>query len=132
MLLGNRFDQREGTLSVQSVHSPRVLSVMFDDDHAVANIGLALAGLLSEKLGLEELCDQTISLVAFLGRRAVTLLHSLVVGGTCRDDVDVLRSGSSASVLSHTVMAPSTLSTFLRSFTFGHVHHSSTRSLRSS
>jgi hypothetical protein len=30
---------------------------MFDDDHAIANAGLALVGLLSEKLGLEELCD---------------------------------------------------------------------------
>ncbi|HEY5121530.1 MAG TPA: transposase [Acidimicrobiales bacterium] len=94
---------------------------MFDDDHAVANAGLALAGLLSEKLGLEELCDKTISVVPFPGRRAATLVHSLVVGGTCIDDADVLRSGSTSSVLSHRVMAPSTLGTFLRGFTFGHV-----------
>jgi hypothetical protein len=39
-----------------SLHTPSRLSVMFDDDHAVANAGLALAGLLSEKLGFEELC----------------------------------------------------------------------------
>ncbi len=38
---------------MQSLHTPSDLSVMFDDDHAVANAGLALAGLLSEKLGLE-------------------------------------------------------------------------------
>src|SRR5215211_7588902 len=34
---------------------------------------------------------------------------------------ELLRSGSTGSVLGHRVMAPSTLGTFLRSFTFGHV-----------
>jgi hypothetical protein len=106
---------------MQSLHTPSDLSVMFDDDHAVANAGLALAGLLSEKLSLEELCDETISIAPFPGRRAATLVHSLVVGGTCIDDADVLRSGSTASVLAHRVMAPSTLGTFLRDFTFGNV-----------
>jgi hypothetical protein len=106
---------------MQSLHTPSDLSVMFDDDHAVANAGLALAGLLSEKLGLEELCDETISVAPFPGRRAATLVHSLVAGATCIDDADVLRSGSTSSVLSHRVMAPSTLGTFLRDFSFGHV-----------
>ena len=106
---------------MQSLHTPSDLSVMFDDDHAVANAGLALAGLLSEKLGLEQLCDERISVGPFPGRRAATLVHSLVVGGTCIDDADVLRSGSTAAVLSHRVMAPSTLGTFLREFTFGNV-----------
>ena len=106
---------------MQSLHTPSDLSVMFDDDHCVANAGLALAGLLSEKLGLEEICDETISIAPFPGRRAATLVHSLVVGGTCIDDADVLRAGSTSAVLSHRVMAPSTLGTFLREFTFGHV-----------
>ena len=106
---------------MQSLHTPSSLSVMFDDEHAIANAGLALAGLLSEKLGLEQLCDETISIAPFPGRRAATLVHSLVVGGSCIDDADVLRSGSTSSVLSHRVMAPSTLGTFLRGFTFGNV-----------
>jgi hypothetical protein len=33
----------------------------------------------------------------------------------------VLRTGSTGEVLGHQVMAPSTLGTLLRSFTFGHV-----------
>ena len=94
---------------------------MFDDDHAVANAGLALAGLLSETLGLEELCDERISIDPFPGRRAATLVHTLVVGGTCIDDADVLRAGSTSAVLAHRVMAPSTLGTFLRDFSFGNV-----------
>jgi hypothetical protein len=106
---------------MQSLHTPSDLSVMFDDDHAVANAGLALAGLLSEKLGLEELCDERISIAPFPGRRAATLVHALVVGGTCIDDADVLRAGSTSAVLAHRVMAPSTLGTFLRGFSFGNV-----------
>jgi hypothetical protein len=51
----------------------------------------------------------------------LTLVHSLLVGGDCIDDADLLRCGQTASVLGHRVMAPSTLGTFLRSFTFGHV-----------
>jgi len=45
----------------------------------------------------------------------------MVAGGDSIDDADVLRSGATGQVLSHRVMAPSTLGTFLRSFTFGHV-----------
>ena len=104
-----------------TLQSPSRLAVAFDDDHAVANAGLALVGVLSEKLGLEELAEEAISIVPFPGRRVATLVHALVAGASCIDDADVLRAGSTASVLSHRVMAPSTLGTFLRSFTFGHV-----------
>jgi Transposase DDE domain group 1 len=51
----------------------------------------------------------------------LTLLHALLAGGDCIDDADVLRCGATARVLGHRVMAPSTLGTFLRAFTFGHV-----------
>ena len=104
-----------------TLHSPSRLSVAFDDDHSVANAGLALVGLLSEKLSLEELCEETISIPPFPGRRVATLVHAMVAGASCIDDADVLRSGATSSVLSHRVMAPSTLGTFLRRFTFGNV-----------
>jgi hypothetical protein len=45
----------------------------------------------------------------------------MVAGAQCIDDADLLRSGSTAEVLAHKVMAPSTLGTFLRAFSFGHV-----------
>jgi PII-like signaling protein len=45
----------------------------------------------------------------------------MVAGATHIDHADVLRAGKSAEVLEHRVMAPSTLGTFLRAFTFGHV-----------
>jgi hypothetical protein len=97
------------------------LTVAFDDDHAVANAGLALVGVLSEKLGLEQLSEEMVDIAPFPGRRVATLVHAMVAGASCIDDADVLRSGSTSAVLSHRVMAPSTLGTFLRQFSFGHV-----------
>jgi ADP-ribose pyrophosphatase YjhB (NUDIX family) len=94
---------------------------MFDDDHAVADAGLALVGVLSEKLGLEALAEELVYVHPFPGRRVATLVHAMVAGADCIDDADVLRSGSSVEVLAHKVMAPSTLGTFLRAFSFGHV-----------
>jgi hypothetical protein len=51
----------------------------------------------------------------------MTLMSAMALGADCIDDCDVLRSGRTADVLGHRVMAPSTLGTFLRSCTCGHV-----------
>jgi hypothetical protein len=45
----------------------------------------------------------------------------MIAGGDCIDDAALLRCGATSRVLGHRVMAPSTLGTFLRAFTFGHV-----------
>jgi hypothetical protein len=104
-----------------SSRSASRLSVTFDDDHAVADAGLALVAVLSEKLGLEALASELVDIHPFPGRRVATLVHAMVAGASFIDDADVLRSGSTAEVLGHRVMAPSTLGTFLRRFSFGHV-----------
>jgi len=102
------------------------LEVAFDDERAVANAGLLLTATLARRLGIERLADQMIDLgrrpgAAWPGRKVMTLVHSMVAGGDAIDDADVLRTGSTGQVLAHRVMAPSTLGTFLRGFTFGHV-----------
>ncbi len=109
-----------------SSHSPDGLAVAFDDEHAVANAGLLLPATLAQRLGIETVVDQLVDLgerpgAHRPGRKVLTLLHALVVGGDCIDDADVLRAGQTAQVLGHRVMAPSTLGTFLRGFTFGHI-----------
>jgi hypothetical protein len=100
--------------------------VAFDDTHAVANAGLLLPATLAKRLGIEAAVDALVDLgdrpgAHRPGRTVLTLVHALVAGGDCTDDADVLRTGSTAAVLSHRVMAPSTIRTFLRSFTFGHI-----------
>jgi hypothetical protein len=107
-------------------HNPARLAVTFDDDRAVAGAGLALVATLSEQLEMLALANELIDLGdrpghALPGRKVLTLVHAMVAGAECIDDCDVLRSGCTGTVLGHDVMAPSTLGTFLRSFTFGHV-----------
>ena len=102
------------------------LEVSFDDPNLVANAGLLLTSTLSDRLGLEAMIDDTVKLGGRVGgarpgRKVLTLTHAMIAGGTHIDHADMLRAGSTASVLGHRVMAPSTLGTFLRSFTFGHV-----------
>jgi hypothetical protein len=109
---------------VRSSHSPDQLTVTFDDDHAVADAGLILAASLAEGLGLRELFDAHIDLgdasgAANAGDKAMTLLHSALAGGEWIGDADALRAGATGQVLGHRVAAPSTLGTFLRSFTWG-------------
>jgi hypothetical protein len=50
----------------------------------------------------------------------MTLLYAMVLGADCIDDCELLRSGRLSALLGR-VAAPSTLGTFLRAFTFGHV-----------
>jgi hypothetical protein len=102
------------------------IEATFDDPNLVANAGLLLFATLTQRLGLEALIDATVRLVgrvggACPGRKVLTLVHTMIAGGSHIDHADMLRAGSSDAVLSHRVMAPSTLGTFLRSFTFGHV-----------
>ena len=102
------------------------IAVTFDDPNLVANAGLLLIATLVSKLGLEDLCNSTIRLTGRIGgfqpgRKILTLVHAMVAGASHIDHADMLRAGSTAKVLSHRVMAPSTLGTFLRSFSFGHV-----------
>jgi Transposase DDE domain group 1 len=109
-----------------SSHTPDGLVVAFDDDHAVANAGLALTATLAERLGVEAVVDELVDLgdrpgAHRPGRKVLTLLHAMVAGGDAIDDANLLRTGRTLEVLGHRVMAPSTLGTFLRSFTFGHI-----------
>jgi Transposase DDE domain group 1 len=85
-----------------------------------------LTSTLIERLGLERLVDRTVELgdrpgAARPGRKVCSLLQAMALGADSIDDCDVLRSGGTGALLGHRAMAPSTLGTFLRSFTFGHV-----------
>ena len=102
------------------------LRVVFDDEGLVADAGLLVAATLMDRLGLEGLVDETVRLGgrvggASPGRKTLTVVASMLLGGSHIDHVDRLRSGSTDRVLGFGVAAPSTVGTFLRSFTWGHV-----------
>ena len=102
------------------------IEVTFDEPNLVANAGLILVAALVRRLGLEGLINATVDLSGRVGgarpgRKVLTLVHAMTAGGSHIDHADMLRSGATQSVLGHRVMAPSTLGTFLRAFTFGHI-----------
>jgi len=102
------------------------IEVTFDEPNLVANAGLLLVATLVARIGLERLINATVHLSgrvggALPGRKVLTLVHAMAAGGSHIDHADVLRAGATQAVLGHRVMAPSTLGTFLRAFTFGHI-----------
>jgi Transposase DDE domain group 1 len=102
------------------------VEVRFDDRRAVADAGVALAATLAGRLGIEALVDEAVDLgdrasAANPGAKVMTLISAMALGADSIDDCDLLRSARTGAVLGHRVVAPSTLGTFLRAFTFGHV-----------
>jgi hypothetical protein len=102
------------------------VAVCFDDERAVADAGIVLAATLARRLGIETLVDEHVDLggrpgAANAGAKVMTLVSAMALGADCIDDCDLLRAGRTGQVLGHQVAAPSTLGTFLRAFTFGHV-----------
>jgi hypothetical protein len=101
--------------------------VSFDEPRLVSDAGLLVTATLAERLGLEELVNESVWLgyrtpgAALPGRKVMSLVHGMLAGADRIDQMNVLRAGSTQLVLGHRVMAPSTLGTFLRAFSFGHV-----------
>jgi hypothetical protein len=101
------------------------VGVSFDDSRAVSDAGVVLVATLASRLGIGALADRLVRLgrvagAANPGRKILTLIYAMVLGADCIDDCQLLRSGR-LSVLLGRVAAPSTIGTFLRAFTFGHV-----------
>lgn len=100
--------------------------VTFDDPTLVADAGLLVPATLMVRLGLEVLVNQVVRLGGRVGgarpgRKVLSLVAAILTGATHIDHVDRLRAGATHRVLPFRVMAPSTLGTFLRAFTFGHI-----------
>ena len=94
----------------------------FDHGGLVANAGLILAATLMARLGLEALIDRWVRTgSANAGRKILTVVAAMMAGATHIDHVNMLRAGATHRVLPFIVAAPSTVGTFLRTFTFGHI-----------
>ena len=105
-------------------YNPDEIDVAFDDERLVADAGLLLPATLAVGLGLRELVEEHVDLADASGRanagdKAMTLIVSALAGGQWIDDCGKLRAGSTGRILGHRVAAPSTIGTFLRSFSWG-------------
>jgi hypothetical protein len=114
-------DVPEGPAVLDSVR------VAFDEPRLISDAGLLVCATLADRLGIEDLVNESVWLdpkspgACLPGRKVMSLVHGMLAGADSIDDMNVLRAGSTGLILGHRVMAPSTLGTFLRAFTFGHV-----------
>ena len=103
------------------------MRVAFDEERLISDAGLLVTATLAERLRIEELVNESVWLdprlpgASLPGRKVMSLVHGMLAGADRIDQMNVLRAGSTGVILGHRVMAPSTLGTFLRAFTFGHV-----------
>jgi Transposase DDE domain group 1 len=101
--------------------------VCFDDERVVSDAGIALVATLAGRLGIERLAQRFVRLrrdrpgAVNAGRKVMALVYAMVLGADSIDDCELLRTGRTRRLLGGWLPAPSTLGTFLRAFTFGHV-----------
>ena len=100
------------------------VTAVFDDPNLVSCSGLAPVLQLAERAGLPRLVAAHLKIDKPGGVNAHLkvpgLVAGMVAGADSIDDMDLLRHGAMNRLLLG-VRAPSTLGTFLRAFTFGHV-----------
>ncbi len=100
------------------------LTAVFDDPNLVSCAGLAPVLQLAERAGLQRLIGDHVHLGKAGGVNAhlkvPSLVAGMIAGADSIDDMDLLRHGAMRRLFTG-IRAPSTLGTFLRSFTFGHV-----------
>jgi hypothetical protein len=105
-------------------HIRPVVSASFDEPNLVSAAGLVPLMALAHRAGLRELADERMSVPtdkgAHAGLKLCSLVAGMAAGADSIDDMALLRHGGMGKVFTGTY-APSTLGSFLRSFTFGHV-----------
>jgi hypothetical protein len=98
--------------------------VAFDDPNLVSAGGLLPVLALAESAGLRDLADEHLTVPtdkgANAGLKVASLVAGMVAGADSIDDMALLRHGGMGRLFTRGY-APSTLGSFLRAFTFGHV-----------
>jgi len=109
---------------MQLSHTLPVASAVFDEPNLVSSAGLLPLMALAQPSRLRALADERLSVPTDKGANAGLKLSSLVAGMAAGadsiEDMALLRHGGMGRVFTG-AYAPSTLGSFLRSFTFGHV-----------
>ena len=109
---------------MQLSHTPAAISASFDDPNLVSTAGLIPIMRLADTAGLSTLAQDRMTVPtdkgANAGAKIASLIGGMVAGADSIDDMDLVRHGGMGTLFDR-IYAPSTLGSFLRSFTFGHV-----------
>lgn len=112
---------------MRSSHAASAVDVLFDDPNLIADGGLVSVVALAEQVGLPELVSELVTISgaansagANPAAKVMSLVAGMVAGADSIEDMDRLRQAGNGLVFDQ-IRAPSTLGTFLRAFTHGHV-----------
>ena len=109
---------------MQLLHSASRTHASFDDPNLVSCAGLVPVMRLAQVCGLAGLLARWVRIGTSVGTnpagKITSIIAGMVTGADCIDDLDVVRHGGMPALFGG-VYAPSTLGSFLREFTFGHV-----------
>jgi Transposase DDE domain group 1 len=109
---------------VRLSHTVARTSVAFDDPNLVSHAGLVPVMALAARAGLHDLAAEHVRPAGDCGANADLkvgcLVAGMAAGADSIDDMGLLRHGAAGTLFAG-VRAPSTLGSFLRSFTWGNV-----------
>src|SRR2546429_4979581 len=101
-----------------------VRAARFDDPNLVSAAGLIPVVRLAQTVGLTDLAGERLTVPsdkgANAGGKVTALVAGMVAGADSIDDMALLRHGAMGRLFDRPY-APSTLGSFLRAFSFGHV-----------
>jgi hypothetical protein len=108
-------------------HAATAVDVAFDDPNLIADAGLVPVLALAGQIGLPELVAGNVAITgaangagANPAAKVLSLVAGMVAGADSIEDMDRLRQTGNGVVFDQ-IRAPSTLGTFLRALTHGHV-----------
>ena len=111
---------------MQVSHTPAAVSAAFDDPNLIAHAGLVPVMRLAERCGLARLVAEKVKLTgakngagAAADAKVSSFVAGMAAGADSIDGLHVLRHGAMPALFGG-IRAPSTLGSFLRSFTHGH------------
>jgi hypothetical protein len=112
---------------MKSSHAAGVVDVVFDDPNLVTDARLVPVMALAEQIGLPALVAQHVTIADVANSvganpvaKVMSLLAGMIAGADSIEDMDRLRHTGTRVVFDQ-IRAPSTLGSFLRAFTHGHV-----------
>jgi Transposase DDE domain group 1 len=109
---------------VRLLHDLAKIHATFDDPNLVSRAGLVPVMALAQRAGLADLAGEHVRIARRCGVNAPVkvgcLVAGMIGGADSIDDLDLLRHGALPALFGG-VRAPSTLGSFLRSFTWGNV-----------
>src|SRR5918994_2618664 len=115
---------REGISEVRLLHADSRVDASFDEPNLVSAAGLLPVMRLAAAAGLWRLVADRLQVPGSTGSnpagKIATVVAGMAAGADCVDDLDVVRSGGMRRLFGG-VYAPSTLGSFLRALSWGHV-----------